>query len=95
MKYVWRIAFIGVFLAPVAKAEVATIKKKSTAKLEAFQNYEEKIAALEAYSVEYVNADHSTQVFRSAPARQTKSNDEMSVRLLRSKKKVLKVATLD
>lgn len=94
MKYIWRIAFIGVLLAPVAKAEVATIKK-STAELQAFQNYEEKIAALEAYSVEYTNADHSTQVFRSAPARQTKAHDEMSVRLLRSKKKVLKVATLD
>jgi hypothetical protein len=71
MKYVWRIAFIGVFLAPIAKAEVTTIKKKSaSAKLHAFENLETKLAALENYSVEYVNADKSREVLRSAPARQ-------------------------
>lgn len=94
MKYVWRLAFIGVLLAPVAKAEMTTIKK-SKAELQAFQNYEAKIAALESYSVEYVNADKSVQVFRSAPARQTKDEKEMTVKLLKTKKKILKVAKLD
>jgi hypothetical protein len=86
MKYVWRIVFIGVFLAPVAKAEVTTIKKKSaTAKLEAFENLEAKLAALEDYSVEYVNADKSREVLKSAPARQIHKN-QMTVEL-RAKKK--------
>lgn len=94
MKYVWRIAFIGVFLAPVAKAEVATIKK-SSAKLQAFQNYEAKIAALENYSVKYVNADKSVEEVKSAPARQNKNGEKMTVRLLPVKKKVLKIAKLN
>jgi hypothetical protein len=86
MKYVWRIAFIGVFLAPIAKAEVTTIKKKSaTAKLAAFENLETKLAALEDYSVEYVNADKSHEVLKSAPARQIHKN-QMTVEL-RAKKK--------
>ena len=87
MKYVWRLAFVGVFLAPVAKADVTIIKKQS-AKLHAFENLEAKLAALENYSVEYVESDKSHLVLRSAPAPQNhKAQDQLTVELRPAKKK--------
>lgn len=86
MKYVWRIAFIGVILSPVARAEVTMIKKKS-AQLRAFQNYDEKIAALEDYTVAYLDGKKRTYVaLKSAPARQTEKN-EVNLELRPVKKK--------
>jgi hypothetical protein len=76
MKYVWRLAFIGVILSPVAKAEDTILR--------AFENFEQRIENLENYSVLYweTQAKRRYVVMKSAPARQThKSDDGLSVEL--------------
>lgn len=80
MKYVWRLAFIGVILCPVAKAEMTVIAKK-TAQLKAFENLDAKLGSLESYSVVYWESDKKRYVvMKSAPAPQNKT-DQMSVEL--------------
>lgn len=88
MKYVWRLAFIAVILCPVAHAEVAMVKK--TAQIRAFDNFDNKIAALENYTVQFVeNGKKSTYAAKkSTPGRQQqKSAGEFNVELRSAKKK--------
>ena len=85
MKYLWRIAFIGVLLSPMAKAEVTVVtKKKQSAKLKAFENLDAKLEALESYSVVYWENNRKRYVvMKSGPAPQgRKSSDQLSVELL-------------
>jgi hypothetical protein len=70
----------------VTHGEVTVIKKK-TAQLRAFQNFDQKIAQLEDYSVTYVEKDHREIKLKSAPARQAHKSEALSVELLPAKKK--------
>lgn len=85
MKYVWRLAFIGVILSPMARAEVVVFKK-NTASLRAFQNYDKKMKELNNYSVLYWETKKRYVVMKSAPARQqSRPFDGMTVALRPSK----------
>lgn len=86
MKYVWRLAFLGVILSPLAARAEVTVVKKQTAEMRAFENFDQKIEDLESYSVVYFEGGKKTYiVMKSAPARQTKPN-EVTVQLLPAKK---------
>lgn len=90
MKYVWRLAFLGVLLSPLAKAEVTAVKKNqksATAQLKAFENFDERIQALENYAVKYWDGTDNRRYIVMKEGTQSKKQDGLTVELRSAKKK--------